>query len=247
MAAVAQNSKSCASHRRPTPCISALYGESRIAKRTLESGGSAPPLDLALQVVMPASHKTGGLLLASLQRKVERRIVMKTWKCGECQLAISELGSYVKGKSYWHLHCYSKLVVMECRKQFGQEALQATADDAERQKEAAIAAWRAATRCPKCGVPMLSERPAGLPDAFSTVLCSNGSTCTLCVRQEAGLRAAARGREAPPPAAALRSATMPDYEGAMKLARENEPKMVTEDTELMRKAKEAGTPAIEIE
>lgn len=48
MAAVAQNSKSCASHRRPTPCISALYGESRMAKHTLESGGSAPPIDLAL-------------------------------------------------------------------------------------------------------------------------------------------------------------------------------------------------------
>lgn len=165
---------------------------------------------------------------------------MKTWSCLHCSDSITELGGYVKIStgSYSHLNCYNKDVAMDIRRQIQNEALQAKADNAERQKEADIAAWRATPRCPKCGVPMLSERPASLPETFSTVLTSNGSTCTLCVRQEAGLRAAARGREASAP---------PSYEGAMKLARENAPKVTAEDQELIRKAKEAGTPAIEIE
>lgn len=165
---------------------------------------------------------------------------MKSWKCSYCDTDVSEMGAYVKMTLFMrsHLDCYKKAHEESIRAAVRLDALQAQADDAERQKEVAIAAWRAAIRCPKCGVPMLSERPKSLPEEFSTVLSSNGSTCTLCVRQEAGLRAAARGREAPAP---------PSYEGAVKLARENAPKVTTEDEELVRKARESGNPAIEVD
>lgn len=127
---------------------------------------------------------------------------MKTWKCYLlCNNPVSEMGAYVKISSvtYAHLSCYRKAHANEVRDELTADARQKGLDDAERQKEQAIAAWRAAPRCPKCGVPMLSERPAGLPEAFSSVQQGSGQTCYLCVRQEVGLRAAARGREAPPP------------------------------------------------
>lgn len=164
---------------------------------------------------------------------------MKSWSCLYCPIKVSEIGVYVKLSSttYSHRACYDQ----EQYKKFvlGQvkELAQKNADDAERQRIQAENVWRAAPRCPKCGVPMLSERPAGLPAEFSHVLSSNGSTCTLCVRQEAGLRAAARGREAPMPVPVVgRVTAAPNMRSASP-----------EDEELVRKAKEAGTPAIEIE
>lgn len=168
---------------------------------------------------------------------------MKSWSCSYCPVKVSELGSYVRigVTTYAHLPCYDqeqfKKFVLTQVKELAQKNL----DDAERQKEAAIAVWRAAPRCPKCGVPMLSERPAGLPETFSYATPGSGGSCTLCVRQEAGLRAAARGREAPPPA----PKTTPLY--APEELRDMGAPQKSADEELIRKAKMAGTPAIEIE
>lgn len=152
---------------------------------------------------------------------------MKIWLCHFCESPVNEIGAFVKlaATRYAHLTCYDH-----------RHALQVRADDAasraqKLEEDALRTPWRAAPRCPKCGVPMLPERPAALPAEFSTVLLGSGGVCGPCVRQEASLRSSAR---------ALTQRVEVSVAPSTRVAS-------TEDQELLRKARETGNPTIEVE
>lgn len=166
---------------------------------------------------------------------------MKTWSCLHCRDSISEFGGYVKISvgSYSHLLCYNKAVAQDVRTQDVASHAQKLEDDALRHTNDAVAVWRAAPRCPKCGVPMLPERPAALPAEFSTVLQGSGGVCGPCVRQEVSLRVNAR--------ALTQRVEYSLEEKAQAEGRLRREQTSTEDQELIRKARETGNPTIEVE
>lgn len=156
---------------------------------------------------------------------------MKT--CVYCQEAVSEIGAFVKlaATRYAHLTCYDHRHALQVRAADAASHAQKLENDALRYASDAVAVWRAAPRCPKCGVPMLPERPAALPGEFSTVLLGSGGVCGPCVRQEAALRSSAR---------ALTQRVEVSVAPSIRAAS-------TEDQELLRKARETGNPTIEVE
>lgn len=160
---------------------------------------------------------------------------MKIWLCFFCESPVNEIGAFVKlaATRYAHLICYDHRHALQVRADDAASRAQKLEEDALRHTNDAVAVWRAAPRCPKCGVPMLPERPAALPAEFSTVLLGSGGVCGPCVRQEASLRASARALtqrvEVPVRAASAQSPTN------------------AEDEALLRKARETGNPTIEVE
>lgn len=165
--------------------------------------------------------------------------------CTICLKSLNELGAYVKlsGARYAHLPCFvglqSEIAVNVYKQQLAEAKASAEYEAAEKAQAAQLAAFSTLPRCPRCGVRVSTT---GLWTQGETVMQASGSAaCAPCTRLEAQIRASVRSTAPSLLQLAPSAPVKPD-------APRREPSQVSaQDSDLLRRAREAGGLAIDLD